>query len=262
VEKKTPASSASLVYNPKTMTSTTYVPASAYLLRNAEAETPEGILYITVSQNATQNSTVLVNAPGASNSYMEGEDAAKLCFDNEGKPQLSVYTLTPEREALDINLSGNFNGVEIPFGIRANVTGEIQLDFSGAAAFGHKVYLLDGHKEIDLSVKPTYKMTISKTGTSGFYEINNRFALKFVSAGNSMPSNTNGFVHVRTEHGKILLSSDDTMEAVEVLPVSGAKVYHPCVKACFLAIDVAPEQAYIVRITTAKGVVIRKVIVK
>ncbi|MDR1810404.1 MAG: InlB B-repeat-containing protein [Prevotella sp.] len=261
VEKKTPASIASLVYNPTTMTSAVYSPSTPYTLRNAkEASEPEGILYITVSQNRTKNSTALVNAPGASNGM--GEDVGKLCFDNgEGLPQLSVYTLTPQREALDINLSGDFNDVEIPIGIRTNISGEIQLDFSGVAGFGYKVYLLDGWQEIDLAANPSYKTTITKTGSSEFYEINNRFVLKFPASGNDI-KNASSRVHIQTEGGKIHLRSDDLMEAVEILSISGTTLFKSTDKVRFLAIDAMPGHAYIVRITTSKGVITHKVIAK
>jgi hypothetical protein len=262
VEKKNPNSVVSLTYNPEKMSSTTYS-SSDYTLKNArEVSIPEGILYITASRNTVKNSTVLLNAPNASNGYTD-EDVTKLFFDNESRPQLSVCTLTPRREALDINLSGDFNNVEIPIGIRTNITGEITLDFSGVEGFGYKVYLRDGNKEVDLRVIPSYKTTIAGNGgdLSKFYEINDRFALKFPAAGNSVES-VGSYVRLQTGHGKILLNSDDTMESVEVLSVSGAKVYYSNDKARFTAVDVMPEQVYIVRVATAKGVITRKVMVK
>ncbi|GAB6012955.1 T9SS type A sorting domain-containing protein [Viscerimonas tarda] len=259
-----PVISGGLIYRPTTMLTT--MQSAAYGLRNAKEENiPEGILYITASHNSAKNSTALVNAPEASNSYVSGEDVSKLNYDNDDdKAQLSVYTLTPERRALDINMSGNFSDAAIPFGIRTNISGEIQLDFSGVATFGYKVYLLDGDKEIDLHANPAYKATIAgnEGDLSRFYEINDRFALKFLRAGNSISKNSKPFVQVQGKTGKIHVIADEPLQRVEVYTSSGTSIYKATTTASSHSIDVAPSQVYIVRVVTGSRSAVQKVIVK
>ncbi|MDR1809937.1 MAG: T9SS type A sorting domain-containing protein [Prevotella sp.] len=262
VEKKNPNSIVDLIYNPAAMTDTRFSPQSPYGLKSAkETETPDGVLFIIAGYNAVKNSTVLVNIPGESNSYSPN-DAGKLFYDNDvSKPQLSVYTLTPESEALAINASGDFDGVEIPVGVRTNITGKVRLDFSGVEKFGHKVYLLDGNKEIDLNANPSYTAAIAAPHTGEFYEINDRFALRFLKNGTGIET-IDSHVRISSEHGKILIRSDEAMNSVEVLSASGLRVFLSEDKTCFANVDVAPERVYIVKIMTEKGVVTRKVIVK
>jgi hypothetical protein len=264
VEKKTSASTPALIYIPELMTSVTCSPSS-YELRNAKDEdSPEGVLYIVVSHNEVKNSTVLVNVPDAFNSYNANEDVSKLTCDSEGKPQLSVYTITPEGEALDINLSGDFDGVEIPIGLRTNISGEITFEFPGAAGFGRKVYLLDGDTETDLSATPAYTTVIAGNGNdlSRFYEINNRFALKFPRRGESIGENPKSRIRVQGTAGKILVSSSDPMLSVEVIASTGCRIYKSDASAYFQAIDISAPQVCMVRIMTDKGIEMHKVVVK
>ncbi|MDR1809225.1 MAG: VCBS repeat-containing protein [Prevotella sp.] len=265
VEKQTPADViGGLTYIPQTMTNTVYDAQTGgdYALRSAQAaDIPEGLLYITAEHGAARNSTVLVNAPKSTNSYT-GEDVAKLTLDNEdGQLQLSVYTLTPEQQALDINLSSDFDDKEIPVGIRTNISGDIRLNFPGAAAFGHKVYFRDGSTLIDLSENPACTVSVTNNGASKFYEINDRFALKFGKSGEGIAAASSS-VRIQTAPGKILIWSDTPMEAVEALSASGQNMFKTSGRTCFQAIEVDSKQVYIVRITTANGVLMRKVIVK
>jgi hypothetical protein len=251
------------IYESSSMTTTANIQGSSYALRNdaKEKEIPSGVMYIKASQGKTSNTTVLINYPGASNSYTN-DDSPKLFFDNaDDKSHLSVYTLSSDGTPMAINLSGSLINAVVPLGIRTNMDGEVQFDFTGLERFGYKVTLMDGSDEIDLTATPVYKTTLQRTA-AGFYEINDRFVLKFDNSGNSIDANPSSFVKVQSKTGEILVYSNDLIQFVEVYTISGVSVYKSKTSGYFHAIDVAPSQTYIVQVVTDKRSVMQKVIVK
>ncbi|GAB6012012.1 hypothetical protein [Viscerimonas tarda] len=256
---------ARFMYQQSTMTTTENIGGASYTLRSAkEAEIPSGVMYIKAGIGNVSNTTVLVNYPGSSNAYTE-DDALKLFYDNaDSKAQVSVYTLSSDAMPMAINLSGDFNDVEIPVGIRTNITGEIQLNFSGIATFGRKAYLLDGDKEIDLSLNPTYKATLAGTGSSDFYEINNRFALKFAATGNSIDANrdNNKGLSIRTDKGKLYIDSEELIKSVDIMLASGLSVFRTEQESHSYTIDLGYDQIYILRIVRNNELITKKIITK
>lgn len=250
-----------VTYNSETITSTRQIGGSDYQLRNINT-TPEGLLTIKATVGNYSNSTVLVNSPVSQNSF-DDNDAIKLFYDNElGKQQISIYTLTPDEIPLAINSANNFSNIEIPLGVRLNVQGNIQFDFSGAEYFGvSPIYLIDGNQEIDIINKPVYSTTIS--GAKGFYEVNDRFRLSFrrntVGAENE---NRDSDIAISVKNNKVYVTSGSIMNAVEIISSIGSTVYRSETPSLSYAIDVQSAQVYIVKIYTGKDVVARKIIVK
>lgn len=252
-----------ITYNPETVTSTQQVGSGDYQLRSINA-TPEGVITIKATVGSHTNSTVLVNSPTSTNWYDEDYDALKLFYDNEdGKQQVSIYTLTPEEEIpLAINSSNEFRNLEIPLGVRLNVRGNIQFDFSGADYFGvSPIYLKDGNTQIDIISNPVYTTTIS--GSTGFYEVNDRFKLSFPrNTVGAEDENADNDVNISVKDGKIYVTSGNMMNTVEVISSVGARVYRSETPSLSYAIGVQSAQVYIVRVYTGKETVIKKVIVK
>jgi hypothetical protein len=248
-----------LVMDAKDMTTTVGPSSGKFTLRSAAEE---GVLRITAKQQPYQSATVLLNEAGADPSYDPGEDSRKAFLD--GVP-VSVYTLTPDREALAINCSGNFDA-PVRLGIRLRNTGlPVTLDFSGVEHFGRSVYLIDHEqddRETDLQKQPSYTFTV-RTGANSaaaVTELNDRFSLRFGAPSGTEQVEDDG-VKVYAVESRIYIDfPDDALYHITVYNVLGATVYQGKVQGRQAVVSVPPNQLYFVKIQTRnKDHPIRKV---
>jgi hypothetical protein len=243
---------------------TTAVQSAPYVLRNAEEES--GILRIKASQGNRVSYAVIRNDPAAIPEYSGDEDSPKLFYE---ELPVSVYTLTPMKEPLAINSTGDFTR-EIGLGLRIGNTGEVTLDFSRLAGFGQFVYLIDhasseGRKEINLQDSPSYTFTAAKpTGSSDAIVIDSRFSLRFesdpdhieaVEADHDMQvSSANGYLYVQSPTGVI--------SSLRVYNISGATVYGNDTPSDRFRISVEGKQTYLVKGKIGDTYRVRKIFVK
>jgi hypothetical protein len=135
---------------------------------------------ITAEQNGQDISkALLIYQNTASNAYNPEEDSYSLFASNTQEPVI-VYTRSSDKQALDINVIGNFNQ-DVPLGVRTSKKGAIRLKFTGVAYFKNKtkIYLHDIklNKVIDLNLQSVYDF--DKTENEVF--LDNRFILRFGS---------------------------------------------------------------------------------
>jgi len=252
-----------LTYKPETMLTTsplgTYYQGDYKLRSVGENDQTEGLMRITAKFLDQTNSTLLANSPGASNSLTD-DDSRKLFFD--GRSSVSVYTMTPEKDALAINVSGDFSGREIPVGVRLKGKGNLTFDFSGVKNFKYQAWFVDGTKEIDLSKVSTYTTSDIITGTESYYEINNRFKLRFGDATSGIDNSLTSAVRITTFDHKIQVTSDDIMQSIEIISSLGSVIYKDKTASDNYTVSVQPGQVYVVKVRKEKGLEIKKVIVK
>lgn len=252
-----------LTYKPETMLTTSPLGAyyqGDYKLRSiTDNSDPKGLMRIKASFAGQTNTTILTNSPGASNSFTD-DDSRKLFFD--GRSPVSIYTLTPEKDALAINVSGEFKGKEIPVGVRLSGQGKLTFDFTGIDRFNYEVWFIDGDKEVDLGKTTSYTTDDVVTGSGTYYEINNRFKLRFGNEVLGIDDNGTESVRVRSSDGKIYVTSDELMNFVEVISTIGQPIYRSENKSTSHVIEASLGQVYMVKILTDKGSSIMKVLVK
>jgi hypothetical protein len=182
VKKTTPSAGNPFTVKMSPNWTTTTGPSNPYVLRSS-ANTAPPLLYVRASQGEKSSSAVLHFDPKAFLNYDDKEDVIQLFYDgtngSDGIP-LTVYTLTPQKEPLAINSSGDFSSIKIPLGLRVRDPGEITLSFSGQSTFLHTVTLIDEElkKETDLRTTSGYTFTVSKAADSKAVSINDRFTLR------------------------------------------------------------------------------------
>lgn len=265
VKKRNPSSSVtSLRMNALTMT-TTSLPGEneTYVLRSSGRGVDEAsLLRITATCGEGENSTVLLKT--LTESLISDRGGVTKSF-NSGVP-ISVYTLTDRNEALAIRTSNRYSE-DVKLGLRLkNTTNQITLSFSEIASFGQNVRLIDhemGGREIDLQKENSYAFTVKSESTKEIVELNNRFSLKF----GENPVNIENIVtesnlKVSGKSNCIEISSVSPFNRVEIVSLTGMKVYDSVVPATYSRAAVAPNQVYIVRVTVGNHSHVQKVYVR
>ncbi|MDR1746168.1 MAG: hypothetical protein LBR49_02725 [Tannerella sp.] len=231
-------------------------------LLSAFAPAEWGILRIHAVQGDKQSYAVLNYDENATSAFNGAEDVQTLFYD---EIPLTVYTLTPMREALSINSDGDFEAIEIPIGLRIRDAGEVTLDFSGMETFGHDVWLMDRARNvtIDLQETPQYSLTITKSGTTPT-DVIDRLTLRFEYTGKGLVDSepvVNDLV-VTAGVGTIEVRSASFIEDLQVYNIVGALTYSSNAATNFLRIPVVGQQVYIVKAVVGGEVKVRKVYVK
>lgn len=235
-----------------------------YVLRSAvRGEDAMNQLRITASIGDAKNSTVLLRRSGTRPEFDPAEDAEK--FFHHGAP-VSIYSLTGSKKAVAINASETFNG-DVRLGIRVkNTASPIELSFSGLNSFGQRVSLIDhaqNDKEIDLSKTDSYVFVLKEENVQDIVELNNRFSLRFSNdLATSIDEVINTEISIRTLDRNLVVSSPSLFDRVEVINISGMKVYDNLIPSSYLQIPVSPDQVYIVKVSAGKNNLIKKILVK
>jgi hypothetical protein len=250
VSRRTPGSSiASVKMSPEWTTTAPPGLTGAYQLRSTVAK-EEGVLRICASQGDRTAYAVAYFDRSASPEYSVREDVRMLFFDEN---PLTVYLLTLLGEPLAIHASGDFESRPTGLGLRIVETGEVRLTFSGMETFGHRVYLIDREKrlEIDLQQTPEYVFTVVRPSVVRAAEIDRRFALRMEYTGEGLagrekitPSawtavSRNGEIHVRSTRGVI--------RELRVYSLTGALLYAAADSATEYRIPAEPGSVCLVR---------------
>jgi hypothetical protein len=228
---------------------TTTSAAETYTLRGSDPIESKDVLRIKASQGNKTSYTALVYKPGTSSSQT-AEDMPPVVFDEP----LTVYSITPQREPLAINVSGYFEYADVGLGLRVRDAGETKLEFFDLPTFGHKVYLTDHERQttVNLQETPEYTFTLAKSGT-GIVEMNDRFTLHFTytGTGNSAPVVAASALHVSSANGYVTVQSTGSpITRLQIYNIMGELVYS----------DNSPSQQYKVSLNRSQIYIVNALI--
>ena len=183
-------------------------------LRSATAAASEKTLpqlYITASRGGVHNTALVAGLVTASDSYIEGEDAALLINEEVAAPQ--VYTLAGNQMTA-INVTPELK--DIPVGIYGKDASPVELSFKLSGDM-QNVTLVDKQSGKVYPVTDGLTMTVSGN-TSGRYFLNCAIATSNeVIARNEIVCYANG-------NGQIVVSSVDPLTRISVYSVSGQRL--------------------------------------
>jgi hypothetical protein len=234
-----------------------------YTLRSSETET--GVLRIKATQGNKTSYTALRYDPSANSLYNRDEDVPAIFYD---RIPLTLYTLTPDREALSINVNGDFALNNTDLGLRLTEPGKVTLEFTGLETFGHEVWLIDKERtaEIDLKRNPTYTFAAATTTAT---EINDRFSLRMNFTGTGLATETaisspiaegwqlsaaDGYIHVKSFSGDL--------SGLQVYNLAGMLVYRSDEKAAQYRVKAEGSHTYIVKVRTGNASSVKKIILR
>jgi hypothetical protein len=218
------------------------------------------VLGVTAIRGNQISKVIVVLWEGADKNYFPAEDSRKL-FDKASDVPVSIYLLSNDGVALDINTTNDVNGT-IPVGIRTSQLGKITLNFSGMEDFGNTKIQLHDTKEnriIDLNKETEYSFFKMEQETY----LENRF---FISLNDGVAIDnfrTPEFFVSNPEKNTIQISSPKEMETVEILDVDG-RVLQRKTEIASSSTDFAVSKSgiYLVKITGNQYSEIKKVVVK
>jgi hypothetical protein len=243
----------------------TYSPQEdSYTLRSATSgSTESGVLFVKATQGRKTSYATLLYEPEAMPSYHAEEDMQTLFYD---EIPLTLYSLTAQREALSVNVNGDFQSRNTDLGLRLREAGETKLEFTGLETFGYNVYLIDKEKqtEIDLQQTPEYTFVATKPANADVVEINDRFSLRMgtervdvrptADAPTFIVTSLNSEIHVRSTSGSI--------RNLQIYAIDGALIYSDDAGAESYRVQVERGHIYVVKGQTGGTQEVRKVLVK
>ena len=174
----------------------------------ASSEDPLPQLRITATRDGVRNTAVVAGLVTASDSYVEGEDAALLINEEVAAPQ--VYTLAGSQMTA-INVTPELN--EIPVGIHGKDATPVELSFKLSGAMKN-VKLVD--KQTGKRYDVTDGLTLTVPGnTSGRYFLNGSIATsnEIIAQGR--------IIFYNSAPGRIDISSVDPLNEVTVYDIAG-----------------------------------------
>jgi hypothetical protein len=240
--------------------STTTASAADQLRSGNPESAPTPVLDIQAIRGEDRSKALLLYFNTASNDYDPEEDSYAL-FPEENETTVMVYTRSVDGYALDINSIGSIGDI-VPLGVRTSVKGEITLRFSGMESFGNtKIYLYDRQENqtIDLSLRNEY--TFNKT--DGALYLDDRFYLTLNSPTGIESLSASSISVGSSSYGIDILSKDGApLRRLRITDMQGRLLvneehlspagYHYPVGSGI----------YIVRVSSDRETVTRKVIVK
>lgn len=174
----------------------------------APAEEPLPQLRITATRDGVRNTAVVAGLATASDSYVEGEDAALLINEEVAAPQ--VYTLAGN-QMVAINVTPDL--AEIPVGIHGKDATPVELSFKLSGAMKN-VKLVD--KQTGKRYDVTDGLTLTVPGnTYGRYFLNGSIATS-----NEIIAR-NHIIFYNSAPGRIDVSSVDALSEVTVYDIAG-----------------------------------------
>ncbi|MDR1257987.1 MAG: T9SS type A sorting domain-containing protein [Tannerellaceae bacterium] len=244
-------------------TTTTGV-SNPYTLRASPDGTETNILRIKATQGDKESYAILCYSPRAHPYYDGSEDVYQLFYDDIA---LTVYALTPWKDALSIYADGDFSTRDTDLGLRIRDAGEITLEFSGMATFGHNVWLVDrvAGKEIDLRQQSSYTFAAGRAPGSGVLELNDRFAIRASYTGEGITGNraiTLPRWNVSSADRAIVIQSTSLpIGNLHIYDVTGALVYSAGAPSAYFRIPLA-QGIYIIKAQVGIENKVEKVFVK
>jgi len=224
------------------------------------------VVTITASMGDQTNTASLLYSPGASNSFVPGEDSYKLYTkkmdDYLNDTPLVLYTSSSDGFPLEVNTFGNTEDTSIKLGIRTSLTGAIKLDFSGIESFisGKDVYLRDLGKGTDtnLKKKPVYLFTKESADT----ELKDRFLLVFPSA-TGLDNTQQGNAIVIYAGGGLLqvISNTDLLNSVQVFDLQGRLLQGASPMSRTYTTTIDHPGVYVIKAQSENSSEVRKIII-
>lgn len=207
-------------------------------------------LRITATRDGVRNTAVVAGLVTASDSYVEGEDAALLINEEVAAPQ--VYTLAGNQMTA-INVTPELS--EIPLGIYGKDATPVELSFKVSGAMKN-VKLVD--KQTGKRYDVTDGLTLTVPGnTSGRYVLNGSIATS-----NEIVAR-NRIIFYNSAPGRIDISSVDPLNEVTVYDVSGRALRTlRNLNTPTTSVDHLAPGIYVVRAESGSQVVSEKVEVK
>ncbi|WP_298550071.1 T9SS type A sorting domain-containing protein [uncultured Parabacteroides sp.] len=217
---------------------------------SSPADEPLPQLRITATRDGVRNTAVVAGLVTASDSYVEGEDAALLINEEVAAPQ--VYTLAGNQMTA-INVTPEL--AEIPLGIYGKNATPVELSFKVSGAMKN-VKLVD--KQTGKRYDVTDGLTLTVPGnTSGRYVLNGSIATsnEIVAQGR--------IIFYNSAPGRIDISSVDPLNEVTVYDVSGRALRTlRNLNTPTTSVDHLAPGIYVVRAESGSQVVSEKVEVK
>jgi len=221
------------------------------------------VVTITASMGNQTNRTSLIYSPGASSSFVPGEDSYKLYTEkmddySNDKP-LVLYTSSSDGFPLEVNTFGNTDE-SIKLGIRTSLTGEIKLDFSGMESFisGKNIFLRDLGKGIDANLKQTPFYTFTKDLSD--VDLKDRFLLVFSSATGLDNAKQGSAIVIYTDGDRVqVVSNNDLLKSVQVFDLQGSLLQgtSPLTKTFSTTID--HQGVYVIKAQSESSSEVRKI---
>lgn len=217
---------------------------------SSPADEPLPQLRITATRDGVRNTAVVAGLVTASDSYVEGEDAALLINEEVAAPQ--VYTLAGNQMTA-INVTPELS--EIPLGIYGKDATPVELSFKVSGAMKN-VKLVD--KQTGKRYDVTDGLTLTVPGnTSGRYVLNGSIATS-----NEIVAR-NRIIFYNSAPGRIDISSVDPLNEVTVYDVSGRALRTlRNLNTPTTSVDHLAPGIYVVRAESGSQVVSEKVEVK
>ncbi|WP_456088363.1 T9SS type A sorting domain-containing protein [Parabacteroides sp.] len=217
---------------------------------SSPADEPLPQLRITATRDGVRNTAVVAGLVTASDSYVEGEDAALLINEEVAAPQ--VYTLAGNQMTA-INVTPEL--AEIPLGIYGKDATPVELSFKVSGAMKN-VKLVD--KQTGKRYDVTDGLTLTVPGnTSGRYVLNGSIATS-----NEIVAR-NRIIFYNSAPGRIDISSVDLLNEVTVYDVSGRALRTlRNLNTPTTSVDHLAPGIYVVRAESGSQVVSEKVEVK
>lgn len=217
---------------------------------SSPADEPLPQLRITATRDGVRNTAVVAGLVTASDSYVEGEDAALLINEEVSAPQ--VYTLAGNQMTA-INVTPEL--AEIPVGIHSKNATPVELSFKVSGAM-QNVTLVD--KQAGKSYPVTDNLTLTVPGnTSGRYFLNGSIATS-----NEIVAQ-NRIIFYSGTKGRIDISSTDPLTKITVYDISGRQIrVLNYINAPVAAIEYLRPGIYLVQAESITQTVTEKVDVK
>ncbi|WP_278624991.1 T9SS type A sorting domain-containing protein [Parabacteroides gordonii] len=217
---------------------------------SSPADEPLPQLRITATRDGVRNTAVVAGLITASDSYVEGEDAALLINEEVSAPQ--VYTLAGNQMTA-INVTPEL--AEIPVGIHSKNATPVELSFKVSGAM-QNVTLVD--KQAGKSYPVTDKLTLTVPGnTSGRYFLNGSIATS-----NEIVAQ-NRIIFYSGTKGRIDISSTDPLTKITVYNISGRQIrVLNQINAPVAAIEYLQPGIYVVKAESITQIAAEKVEVK
>lgn len=204
-----------------------------------------------------QNSTVVTITPDASMDYHSSEDSYKL-FYSEATDNLSIYTLSSDLYALEINAIGESDGL-IPVGFRTAKKGTISLSFSNTDGF-EDFYLYDSLLDKDILVREGASYSFENTSDELYND--NRLYLKSLRSATGLSNITSNRIVVYPENRKIAVKAlfEEEIREVYVYNSQGQVLSGETdIHSNSHSVSIAAEGVYIVVVQGKDSVLTRKV---
>ena len=247
-----------------TFTTLSFTPAMTKIkpsigIRSAQYSAFDGKLQLNISRDGErQSGAVVIYQKGASNGYVQSEDALSFFISNENNVPAVLYSAV-DGKAVAINTVGDFSN-DIELGVSTSVKGLLTIDFDGMESFGTdcKIELIDklGWTQ-NLKENPSYTFN-NETGN-----VEGRLFLRISNGptANAFKDNTYSYF---AKDGKLYVNSSEQLYKIEVINILGQSLYYNTnIGQANLEIPIGLANTFVIlKVQTKDGIEVNKVLMK